>query len=138
MQNAVKILISLGEFGRGEKMSQVEVHVGRLCKVDRVKTEPIENWCKEYCQQNGLEHLEGFYDTWEECFRETQYEKYIIVNNNIYHIVEDREFTDCGDIFEAHENELGQIDYCLSYYNGGCGLSEAIEHALENMKTDRV
>ena len=115
-------------------MSQVEVHTGRLLKVDRVETEPIENWCKEYCQQNGYEHLDGFYDTWEECFRETQCGKYVIANNNIYRIIEDKEFSDCENIFEAHTNELGQIMYCLSYYNGGCGFSEAIETALENME----
>lgn len=91
-------------------------------------------------EEEEIEKVSKFFnsDTWEECFRNTQYERYIIVNNNIYRIIEDREFTDCEDIFEAHENELGQIDYCLSYYNGGCGFSEAIGHALENMRTDLV
>lgn len=119
-------------------MSQVETHIGRLCKVDKAETESIESWCEKYCQQNGFGHLEEFYDTWEECFREMEYDKYIITNNNIYRIIEDKEFTDCEDIFEAHQNELGQIEYCLSYYNGGCGFSEAIENALKNMKTDQV
>lgn len=115
-------------------MSQVEVHIGRLLKVDKLEEESIENWCKEYCQQNGCEHLEGWYNNWEECFRNVFSNEFVIVNNNIYRIIEDKEFSDCEDIFEAYTNELGQIQYCLSYYNGGCGFGEAIETALKRME----
>jgi len=114
-------------------MSQIEVHTGRLIKVDKLEEEPIENWCKEYCQQNGCEHLESWYSSWEECFRNVFSNEYVVANNSIYRIIEDTEFSDCEDIFEAHTNELGQIQYCLSYYNGGCCFEEAIEKALERM-----
>ena len=114
-------------------MSEIEVHVGRLRKIDKLDNTTVEEWCKEYCEQNGYEHLRGFYDTWEECFKQVESENFVIANNNIYRIIEDKEFSDGEDIFEAHTNELGQIQYCLSYYNGGCCFKKAIETALERM-----
>lgn len=115
-------------------MSQMEVHVGRLLKVDRCENEPIENWCKEYCNQNGILLLKKYYDSWTECFSNEYSKKFVISNNNIYKIIEDMAF-DGEDIFEASKNELGQIQYCLSYYNGGCGFTEALEIALKRMES---
>lgn len=117
------------------EMSQMEVHIGRLLKVDRCKEEPIENWCKEYCNQNGVTKLDGYYDSWEECFRDEFDKEFIVANNDVFRIIEDKEF-EGDDIFEASKNELGQIQYCLSYYNGGCGFTEAIETALERMENN--
>lgn len=113
----------------------MEVHVGRLLKVDRCEEETIENWCKEYCNQNGILEFDshGYYDSWEECFRNKFDKEFIVAQNNVYRIIEDKEF-DGDDIFEASKNELGQIQYCLSYYNGGRGFTEAIETALKRME----
>ena len=114
-------------------MSQMEVHIGRLLKVDHCKEESIENWCKEYCNQNGISSLISYYDSWQECFIDEFDKEFIIANNSIYKIVENKK-CDGEDVFEASKNELGQIQYCLSYYNGGCGFSEAIGIALKRME----
>ena len=40
-----------------------------------------------------------------------------------------------SDIFNAHDNNDGTIDYEVLYYNGGCSFDEAVEYAIDNMKS---
>lgn len=110
-------------------MSQQETHIGKLIKIDKCKETSVEEWCKEYCIENK-NYKEDYYDTYEEYFRDEYYDEFVIVDDNIYKIIENKRYT---DIFKANKNELGQIEYVLNYYNGGCGFSEAIEYAIRNM-----
>lgn len=113
-------------------MSQYEVHTGELMKVDKLDSQTPEEWCEEYCKQNEIESLD-FYDTWEECFNSEFSEEFITHKNDIYRILRD---TECSgnDIFYASEDSPKKINYVLSYHNGGCGFSEALTEALNNMK----
>lgn len=113
-------------------MSQQETHIGILLKIDKLEETSVEEWCKEYCIQNN-KTKEIYYDSWTEYFSDELRDNFIVVNNNIYKIIQDKEIDD-DDIFEAHINEFGQVEYLLSYYTGGCGFSEALEEAVRNME----
>jgi len=74
-----------------------------------------------------IKTLENFEDylLWEK-----YYEKYFVINNKLYKVINN---TEC---FDSDEEKLiaivkadGSIDFDVQYYNGGCGLSEAIEEA---------
>ena len=114
-------------------MSQTETHVGRLMKVDKLDSTTPEEWCEEYCKENGCLSLDQYYDTWEGYFNDEYSGEFITHKNDIYRIIKDTKC--CGDdIFHASKNENGTIDYILNYYNGGCGFSEAIEEALDSLR----
>jgi hypothetical protein len=114
-------------------MSQVEVHVGQLMKIDKLESTTPEEWCKEYFLENGITQLDHYYESWVEYFNDEYYEEFLVHKNDIYRKIKDTECYGGDDIYHAHKNENGTIDYILSYYNGGCGFTEAIEEALNNL-----
>jgi hypothetical protein len=114
-------------------MSETVVYTGKLMKVDKLDTETPETWCKEYCQQNGVSELDKYYKTWVECFSDEFYDDFIVHKNDIYRIINRTRIGE-NDIFYAKKDDRGCIDFVLSYYNGGCGFSEAIEEALDNLQ----
>lgn len=109
-------------------MSDYETRIGKMKKLD---TDNLEGLCEIICNQLNITKPE-YLDTYKECIK-YETEKYVIVDNNIYEIIQDKDVDDYGDIFEATENIDGTIDYTLRYYNGGCGFPEAIEYALNKL-----
>lgn len=111
-------------------MSQQETHIGKLKLVQKLEDETLEEQCKRLC--NNAE-LESYHEDYLDYIRDEYYRKYIVYNDDIYEIIEDDE-SNGHDIFNAYNNSDGSIGYILSYYNGGCGFSDAIGYALEDME----
>ena len=65
---------------------------------------------------------------------EELYERYVIACGEVYKVIEKNHKGIDDDIFNAHDNGDGTIDYEVMHYDGGCGFNEAIEYALEDMK----
>lgn len=63
-------------------------------------------------------------------------DEYAILGDKLYKIVNKNEFYD--DIFQMSINDKDELEYLVSYYNGGCGFSEALENAYENMKKNKT
>lgn len=56
----------------------------------------------------------------------------IIIDGEVYEVVyEIKADTDCYDFADVKVNTDGSIDFHTMHYNGGAGLSEVIEWALE-------
>lgn len=111
-------------------MSQQEVVIGKLKPYyktfDGLTQEQI---ILEFCKENSLPIDESdVLESWHNVY----YEKYVICGNSVYEIIKKTEFDD-GDIFEAHTNKQGEVEFVLSYYNGGCSFQEALEYALQKM-----
>lgn len=111
-------------------MSQQETHIGKLKLVPKLENETSEEQCKRLC--NNAE-LESYHDDYLDYLKDEYYNTYIVYNDDIYEIIEDDENNGYYDIFNAYNNSDGSISYVLSYYNGGCGFSDAIGYALEDM-----
>lgn len=112
-------------------MSDYETRKGKIKKLASTATEFVEAWCSgrdipSYYNQENIEEL-------KEYFRDETDEQYIIIEDDIYEVLEDVSLDDV-DLFEANENSDGEIEYLLRYYNGGCGFSEALEVAIDKMK----
>lgn len=116
-------------------MSQMETHIGKMIEVD-MNGLSLKEWCKNYCQQNGINEIESYCETWIEQFNdEFSHENgYVIANDKVYQIIDDDEGNNEEDIFYVRQNPDGSINYVVQYYNGGCCFSEAIEYALDRMK----
>lgn len=57
---------------------------------------------------------------------------YHVYNNQIYHISKVSVEDDC-EHFEAHRHG-DSILFDVNYYNGGCGLNEALDYAMESLE----
>ena len=61
------------------------------------------------------------------------YSEFVIHNDTLY-LVKSKKTNPYDDIFDAHEDENGVVNFEVQYYNGGCGFTEAIEYALKKLK----
>lgn len=115
-------------------MSQQETRIGKIKLIEKLENENLEQQCKRILDEANFK-VDDCCDTYKEAIEEYgDFEKYIIYKNNLYEVIEDIKQDDC-DIFEANMNEDGTISYTVSYYNGGCCLSEAIERSLKKLKS---
>ena len=107
---------------------QSETRIGKIKLIEKLENETLEQQCKRVLV---MKQLDNYYDSYEEAIMDCN-DKYIIHNNNVYEVIEDREQEDC-DIFEANSNADGTISYTISYYNGGCCFNEAIGRSLKKL-----
>lgn len=103
-------------------MSDYEKHIGTIEKVD------FNGNIEEFARTLNLGDLPDFYENWEEYFRDES-EDYHLYNGNIYRI-QNEEIDNSDDIFEYKING-NQIEYVLSFYNGGTCLYEQIQDILK-------
>jgi len=68
-------------------------------------------------------------DNMYELFMDNFYDEYVLYGSKVYEVI-DYKSHDTFDLFNSTLNEDGSYSFTLSYYNGGCGFSEAIEYAL--------
>lgn len=66
-------------------------------------------------------------------FLDVMYKEYEMINGELYQIIDYNE-SDGGDIFQATDNGDGTYNFVVSYYDGGCCFSEAIEEAMKGVK----
>ena len=113
-------------------MSETVHYRGKLHLVEKLPNETLEEQCKRLLSENNYLELNDYCDSWIEMLCEQLYEQYIVVDDEVYKIIEKNREYATGDIFNAHDNKDGTVDYEVMYYNGGCDFNEAIEHALRN------
>lgn len=96
-------------------------------KIRLVETNDIEEFAKNKINGELLEYYDSYLEQLlNDC------DKYIEINGILYEVMEST-YCEDEDIFEASKNEEGTISFLVSYYNGGCSFSEAIEIALKEM-----
>lgn len=117
-------------------MSEYESHKGKLKKVD-FEDISLAKKCKSILELEEVKVPEYYNLEKEEdcieCIQDNLDEEYVIYNNDIFKVVEKSYVDPDNDIFEAEQNENGEIEFFVKYYNGGCGFSEAIETALSKI-----
>lgn len=110
-------------------MSETETHIGKAKLLPQKETLTLEQRCKDICDQEGYT-ITKHHESYRELLWDRGYEKYIIVKQDIYQILEDSSEDDINSI---KENPDGTLDYVLQYHNGGCSFSEAFKWALEKI-----
>lgn len=116
-------------------MSQQETIIGKLKLLEKVNGETLEDQCKRvYCEKYETRE-NPMWDSWQEDIVYETDDKLVICNGNIYEVIQRKDMDDMS-IFEITKVDDGTYDFTLSYYNGGCGFSEAIERAFARMKED--
>lgn len=115
-------------------MSEMVHYTGKLQLVHKLPNETLEEQCKRILAEHNYFKLNGYCDSWREMLYEELYERYVIACGGVYKVIEKNYKDMDDDIFNAHDNGDGTINYGVMYYNGDCGFNEAIEYALEDMK----
>jgi hypothetical protein len=114
-------------------MSEVETHYGKLRKVVIGEKYTIEQWCQEKCKEKDITELASYNHSWIEQFMDEFYEKYFIVNEEVWEVIEHIESSE-SDVDIMIPNEDGTITFLQQFYNGGTCLSEVIEEGIIKLK----
>jgi len=109
-------------------MSRTEIHKGKATPTGKTSVEFLrENTHLVY--DTYLDNIEDEPDDVLYNGMKYGYDKYILINGMVWEL-ENTELDDC-DLSFAEKNPDGSFNYFVSFYNGGCGLNEAIEYAME-------
>ena len=109
-------------------MSYTESHVGKIKKVD-LEGLTIEEWAKEVATAYGME-FKDYYDSYKELVLDELYCRYIVVEEDVYEIIEDHEF-DEREISVLTPEGDGIFSFTMQFYNGGTCLTEMLEDAIK-------
>lgn len=112
-------------------MSEVELHTGKVWKVD-ISPLTVEEWCEQQCRERGIEKY-SFHDSYKEAFLDEGVEDYVIVDDEIYQY-DNTCRNDYDGIDYLNRNEDGSYFYITEFYNGGTCLSERLEEMIKNEK----
>lgn len=115
-------------------MSEMVHYTGKIAPVGKLSNETLEEQCKRILEEHKYLALSKYCDSWREMLCDKLYEKYVIAGGEVYKVIEKNHRDMDEDIFDAHDNGDGTIDYEVMYYNGGCSFNEAIGYALEDME----
>lgn len=115
-------------------MSETVQYRGKLIKLKKLNNETLEQQSERICKENYLYERPCYYRNWGEYLTGELYERYYINNNNLY-VIESEQVDPEYDIFNASLNKNGEIEFEVKYYNGGCGFNEALDEAMNNLKT---
>lgn len=116
-------------------MSRTETIRGTMHVVEKEPNETTEGVCERIVRNQIKEFtdLVSFRcSSYEECMRDFV-GGYLVYHGEVYDLTDWKDLA-YGDIFEATENADGSISYFVQFYNGGCGLEEAIGYALDNLE----
>lgn len=101
-------------------MSDYKCYKGRIKLIERLENESDKDYCERV---TGFDYADDMRETIYEASLEDQY---IVLNNNIYEIIEKKEFPD-GDFETRGILPDGSILFIARFYNGGTCLSEVLE-----------
>lgn len=116
-------------------MSCTELHIGKIKKLD-LQNRSIEEWAEEISKVVGIGLEESYCDSYEELIKNELYDKYIIVKDEVYEVIEDEELED-GEISTLTPEENDIFSFTMRFYNGGTYLTEMLEDAIKQYNNGR-
>lgn len=115
-------------------MSETELHIGKLRKIDLKLGQTLEDFYKEKLKEVDVLKLRSYDNDWLDAFLDEYHNKYIVVNNIIYEIYEHEEKNPYRDINILNKNADGTYSFTMMFYNGGTCLSECLEDEILKLK----
>ena len=118
-------------------MSEIVHYKGKLRLVTSTKNNDFfETICQGVLAQNGQKDRYSYYDSWSEQIQGELYNEYIVIekdNNYSLYEVLSRKSIDEYEMFNIVQIADNEYEYEVMYYNGGMGLSEAIEESFKRL-----
>ena len=112
-------------------MSEMQMNRGELREYD-LGPESLE-WAMKNILVNHGYTPQTFEGSYEDQFRSELYDDYVLVNNKIYCIIQNKEIMTSNGYQHALRQPNGIIKFDVYFYNGGAGLQEVIEAAVKEL-----
>ena len=74
-----------------------------------------------------------FEGSYEDQFRDELYDSYMLIDDKIYTIIQNDEIMASDGYAKAYRQTNGNIKFDVYFYNGGAGLEEVIEEAINKL-----
>lgn len=111
-------------------MSEQQTQRGKFKKID-LQGKTIEKWCEEQCIDQGkTKKWED--ETWKEFFFDMYWDKYFIINGEIYQILKVEDVDNCYYV-QIDKQDDDTYQFYATYYDGGTCLTECLEDGLSNI-----
>ena len=110
-------------------MSSYEYHTGTLTEIKPNDSITLEELASSIVIELDGEDFEHSYES-NLAYLLDNYDDYALLNGKLYEIDD----TEISEDSSATINADGTITYNVSFYNGGCGLHEAIEDTLKTLE----
>lgn len=117
-------------------MSETVRYIGKIKLSEKLTNETLEEQCERIARANNLEHLRELYDDWQEVIRYELEDIFVIHNDKVYVVLEQKDADIHESVFKGLKNKDRTINYDVMYYNGGCSFDEAIGRVLDSMEED--
>lgn len=116
-------------------MSDYEMHVGKIRDLGLDKDSQIKFMREALNTANIIQDYKAPEDDEEvvDDFRDLLYDKYIVMRDSIWEVIEDKRSDGYEDINIITNNGDGTYSYINKFYNGGTCFSEMIEKGLEKL-----
>lgn len=115
-------------------MSQMEYHIGKLKLLPKLENETLNQQCERiYLEINDSPEEE--IENWVDYFLDFNYESYMVHNNNLYWIFEDKDLDEDSCELTPIGNDI--YEFRMGFYNGGCCLQECIEWELDRLEENK-
>lgn len=113
-------------------MSETEYWKGKLTKIEAKENESIEDTAKRLL--GGMDILKtDYYDTYVEYIKSECYNEILLIDG-VFYKVDASQLDSDMDIANIELNSDGTINFVVSFYNGSCGLDDALEDAMKDVK----
>lgn len=110
-------------------MSDIQTHIGKLKKVD-LGNNTIEEYFEKRCKELGIEK-ESYQNSYIEAYSEEKWPVVpVIIGDEVYEVVENKELEYCGEIADICKCPDGTYHYVMQFYDGGTCLPEMLQDAL--------
>lgn len=113
-------------------MSEQQIQRGKFKKVD-LQGKTIEEWCEQQCVNLGRTKYKFQNETWKEFFIDLYYDKFFIVNDELYEIIEIENLNNCYYV-QVDKQDDNTYSFYATYYDGGTCLTECLEDGLKEIK----
>lgn len=117
-------------------MSETVRYTGKIKLLERINNETLEEQCERIAEENHCREFIGYYDNWQEVIMYELVDKYVIHNDKVYEVLEQKDVDIYESVFKGLKNKDRTINYDVMYYNGGCSFDEAIGRVLDSMEED--
>ena len=119
-------------------MSDYEHQRGRIIKVVSEEGITLHQHCLNILEEKGIKYDENYkyYDNPEEQVGDELYEKYVILQGELYEYLELVDEDPYESFAHVEEGDNGEIRFHSRYYNGGTCLSEMLDEALGKLNKD--
>lgn len=115
-------------------MSEMVHYSGTMRLVRKKRNETLEDLCKRIMNLHGYSTLSIYVNSWEEYLRDEMYEKIVVVDGELYEILNREKLGFDDNVFSVSDIGNGKYEFEVMYYNGGCSFNEAIETAMDNVR----